>query len=142
MDLSIPVGDIILYIRVTGLVKTPRGFLFEKKSDREYIFVLGGKVMINETSDEAMKREIKEEIGMEVKDLTLCSVIENFYKTVTEKIHEICFVYKIDTIFTGVIPSGCIEVSIDDIDKYDVRPIQIIDVLKNKNDSFKHIIIK
>lgn len=142
MDLSILVGGTILYIRVAGLIKTPRGFLFEKKSDREYVFALGGKVMINETSKEAMKREIMEEIGIEVGDLTLCSVIENLYTKATEKVHEICFVYKINTIFTGVIPDGFVEVPIEDIDKFDVRPSPVVGILKGKENSFKHIILK
>lgn len=98
--------------------------------------------MLNETSKEAIKREIMEEIGMQIKNPTLCSVVENLYTTNTEKVHEICFIYIIDTIFTNVVPSGFIEVSIENLDKFDIRPSPIVDILKSKEDSFKHIIFK
>jgi len=141
MDLSILVQDTIVYIRVAGLIKTPHGFLFEK-SKSGYIRTVGGKVMLNETSEEAIKREIIEEIGMEVINLTLCSVVENLYTKATEKVHEICFVYRIGDIFESVIPEGFVEVPIEDIDKFDVRPSSIVDILKSKESSFKHIIQK
>ncbi len=141
MDLSILVEDTIVYIRVAGIIKTPRGFLFEK-SKKGHIRTLGGKVMLNETSEKAIKREIMEEIGMQIEELTLCSVIENLYTTNVEKVHEICFVYKIGACFDGIISEGFIEVPIKDIDKYDIRPSSIVDILKSKEESFKHIIFK
>jgi 8-oxo-dGTP pyrophosphatase MutT (NUDIX family) len=97
--------------------------------------------MINETSKEAIKREILEEIGMEVKDLTLCSIIENLYSTPKEKVHEVCFVYKIDDIFTDKLPNGFVEVSKDDFNKYDIRPSPIVSLL-NESSEFKHVLIK
>lgn len=139
MDLSINVGDTKLKIRVAGLLSTPKGFLFEK-SAKGYIYTIGGKVMINETSQEAVVREIKEEIGMEVENLKLCSLVENLYSTDTEKVHEICFVYKIDEIFTGTIPDGFIEVPINEVKNYDIRPKIVAKLLEN--DSFQHEIIK
>lgn len=140
MDLSIQLENTVLYIRVAGLLKTSRGFLFEK-SPKGYIYTIGGKVKLNESSEEAMKREIMEEVGMEVKKMNLRSVLENFYTTEKEKVHEICFVYEIDEEFNGVIPSEFIEVSMDDINEHDVKPIQIIDIVKSEK-GFKHIIVK
>ena len=140
MDLSILVQDTILYIRVAGLVKTQQGYLFEKSTDGSYIYTLGGKVKINETSEEAIKREIMEEIGMEVKDLTLCSVMENIYQKKEKKVHEICFIYSITNIFEDTLPEGFVEVLIDDIGKFDIRPSSIVEILQTEGNSFKHII--
>jgi 8-oxo-dGTP pyrophosphatase MutT (NUDIX family) len=114
--------------------------LFEK-SDNKYIFPIGGKIKINETSQEAIIREIEEEIGMKVKNLKLCSVLENLYSTQSEKVHEICFVYKTEEIFTGLVPNGFIEVSINEIENFDIKPAIIPSILKNKDDLFKHIIL-
>ena len=141
MDLAITVQDTIIYIRVAALVKTSRGFLFER-SKKGYIFLPGGKVKLGESSEDAIKREIMEEIGMKAERTTLVSILENFYFNDKEKVQEICFVFKIDEDFTGIIPDGFTEVSIEDISKYDVRPKPMVDILKNKDKLFKHIIIK
>lgn len=141
MDLSIQVQDTIINIRVAGLMKTPNGFLFEKHKNG-YIFALGGRVKLGETSRATMIRETLEEIGTEVKQFTLCSVIENFFTNGNQKTQEICFVYKIDEVFAGIVPPEFIEISLEDIDKYDIKPKRIVDILKSKENSFKHIIIK
>jgi 8-oxo-dGTP pyrophosphatase MutT (NUDIX family) len=68
MDLSIPIQDTTLYIRVAGIIKTNSGYLFEwDKSRQSYIYTVGGKIKLNETSEEALKREVFEEIGFEFK---------------------------------------------------------------------------
>lgn len=140
MDLSVKIGDTRLKIRVAAVVTTPEGFLFEK-SDGGYIFAIGGKVQINETSTEAIKREILEEIGMEVQDVKLCCVIETFYSTNIEKVHEICFVYKIDTPFTGSIPDGFLEVLLKDINKHEIKPAPLMHLITDNDYLFKHVIL-
>lgn len=141
MDILITTKGTKVKIRVVGIVKSPRGFLFEK-SDDGYIFVLGGKMKVGESSRETVIREVKEEIGMDVKNVTLRSLIENFYKAGDINVQEICFIYEIDDVFEGILPSGFIEVAVGDMNKYDIRPKQIIDILKNGNSPFKHSIIK
>jgi 8-oxo-dGTP pyrophosphatase MutT (NUDIX family) len=141
MDLSIKLQDTKVKIRVAGLVKTAKGYLFEK-SDKEYIFTLGGKIMLNESSKEAIIRETKEEIGMDVENLSLRGIIENFYGTGDDKVHEICFVYEIDDLFTGEVPSEFVEVSMEDIQNHDIRPAPVVDILKSEKNSFKNIVVK
>lgn len=135
------IQDTRLNIRVVGLVKTAKGYLFEK-SDKGYVFTLGGRVKVGETTREAMVREIKEEIGMESEGLTLRSVIENFYTSDDKKVHEICFVYEIDEIFSGVVPPEFVEIQISDAGNYDIKPISIVEILKSEKGVFKHDIIK
>lgn len=140
MDIQALINDIKLKVKVVGIVKTPHGFLFEK-SDYDYIFVIGGKVSINETLEEAIKREIMEEIGMRVENVTLCAIVENLYGSDPKKVHEICFVYKVHDIFTGSVPQGFLEVSAEDLDKFDIRPSSITTLLKNDESQFKYIIV-
>lgn len=139
MDLSILVEETRVYIRVAGIVRTPNGFIFEKSKDG-YLFTLGGKIKLNETSREAIKREIMEEIGMQVEHLTLRSVIENLYKKGAEKVHEICFVYNVDDIFEATIPKGFLEVPMSDFNKFDIKPSSLVSILKDSKGTFEHII--
>jgi 8-oxo-dGTP pyrophosphatase MutT (NUDIX family) len=137
MDLSIPIEDTTLYIRVAVLVKTRKGFLLEQSVDG-YLFTVGGKIKLNETSKEAAKREVKEEIGMQIEDVTLRSVIENLYTNKGRKVHEICFVYSVDEFFEGEIPKGFVEVPVSEIDSLDIKPGSIGDLLKNTDNTFVH----
>lgn len=141
MDLSIHLEDTTLYIRVAALIKTKNGFLFEK-SNKGYIYAVGGKVKLNETSEEALQREVVEELGMRFERFALCSVIENFFTKGTEKVHEICFVYDVQDLFEDPLPEGFIEVALDDLDKHDIRPSVITPLLKEGGGVFKHSIKK
>lgn len=142
MDLQIKLQDTTLKIRVAGLVKTSKGYLFERNDEKGYIFTIGGKIMLNESSEEAIKREIKEEIGMEVKEVKLRSVIENFYGVSPDKVQELCFVYEVEEEFMGSVPQEFVEVSVEDINKNDIRPSSIKEILESEKDSFKHFTIK
>ena len=98
MDLTIPVGDTILNIRVVVLVKVQGGYLFERHLKDGYYYAAGGRVQANESSADSAVRELKEEINIDIKieDLKLKAVIENFFEIDKERVHEIGFVYDLD----------------------------------------------
>lgn len=54
---------------------------------------LGGAVEFGETTGQAIKREIKEEIGLEVTGLKLLDIIENIFTLNGGTGHEIVYVY-------------------------------------------------
>lgn len=141
MDLLISLNDTKVKIRVVGLIKTKKGYIFEK-SEKGYIFAIGGKIILNESSKDAIIREIKEEIGMDIKEASLISVFENFYGKFPEKVQEICFVYEVVEEFTGNLGSEFVEVQLSDLNNYDVRPNVIKEILLSKKNNFKHFIIK
>ncbi len=54
---------------------------------------LGGGIEFGESSREAMLREISEEIGIDVENLSLIKVIENIFAYEGKQLHEIVFIY-------------------------------------------------
>jgi ADP-ribose pyrophosphatase YjhB (NUDIX family) len=54
---------------------------------------VGGGIHFGETSREAMLREIREELGLEVEQLRLLGVLENLFTCEGEQGHEVVFVY-------------------------------------------------
>ena len=54
---------------------------------------LGGGIEFGERSDEATRREIREELGAEVKHLSFLGTLENIFKYKGRPCHEIVFVY-------------------------------------------------
>ena len=50
-----------------------------KRKDRDYYFLPGGHVEFGEKAEDALKREIKEELGVEAGDVKFIGAMENFF---------------------------------------------------------------
>ena len=88
------------YIRVIAIAIIRRGdsiLVFEgldsTKGNRFYR-PLGGGVEFGETSQQAVKREIKEEIDQDITDLRLLTTLESIFTLEGETGHEIVYVYE------------------------------------------------
>ena len=53
MDLKIQLKDTILNIRAGVLLKTDKGFIFEKHPTEDFYCVIGGRIQKNESSENA-----------------------------------------------------------------------------------------
>lgn len=142
MDLTMPVGDSFLNIQVAVLAKTKNGFLFEK-DPREFYYFIGGRVKINETSEDAAIRELFEETEFKAKKIVSETIIENFFKLSDNKIvHEILFVYSLEEelIIKKLAPEQ-IEKQVTDFENMDIRPKILKDYIIS-GDNKPHIICK
>jgi 8-oxo-dGTP pyrophosphatase MutT (NUDIX family) len=139
MDLSINLENSVLYIRVALLIKSKNGYIFEK-SPLGHVFPVGGKIKLHETSIEAAKREIMEELGFEVNNLKFRSVLENFFAKGDVNFHELCFVYETEDVFVEEIGDGFVEISESNIDTLDIRPKIMIDFILGKDNEFSKIL--
>jgi 8-oxo-dGTP pyrophosphatase MutT (NUDIX family) len=54
---------------------------------------LGGGIDFGETSQDAVIREIKEELGVDITDVVLLGIVENIFEYEGEPGHEIVFIY-------------------------------------------------
>ncbi|MBP9759448.1 NUDIX domain-containing protein [Candidatus Dojkabacteria bacterium] len=146
-DLTILVADTFLNIRVAILLETPSGFVFEK-SKEGYLFLLGGRVKLNETTQEAASREMYEELKLENIEIEMIAVIENFFRLDNnKKIHEINFIYKSPLpipIDLSILKSdndndGYCYIREDDFENNNIKPKVIKNLIKNKK-TFLHLI--
>ncbi len=72
-------------------------FLVCKRKSKEYFFFPGGHVEFFEKAENALKRELKEELDIEInKKMVLMGIGENMYKQDNERRHEVNFFYLID----------------------------------------------
>lgn len=140
MDLTLDVEGSIVNIRAAVLVRTSRGFLFERHKDG-YLFAVGGRIKLHEASAEAAKREVEEELGTSVADPVLSALVENFYTDREGKrVHEVMFVYQTTTEIDGELPEGFIEVKKEDIRQFDVRPKVLVELIASGNSEFQHLV--
>ncbi|MBU6214917.1 NUDIX domain-containing protein [Patescibacteria group bacterium] len=141
MDLTIPVHDRMLNIRVAVLIKGPEGYIFEK-SPKSYIFPVGGRVKLGESSYDAAIREINEELGSQVGRLEFRAVIENFYTASDKEVQEICFMYEASEMFSGDLSSQFVEVHVEKLDQFTIKPTAVVEILKDIDRSKLHIVVR
>ncbi len=69
---------------------------FDPTKNQHYLMPIGGGVDFGERSEDAIRREVLEEIGHEIQNLRLLQVIENVFTFDGVAGHEIVFVYQAD----------------------------------------------
>ena len=141
MDLTIKIEKATLNIRVAVLIKSSNGYLFEK-SKNGYIFCVGGRIKINESSLDAASREVEEELNLKTDKLVLKGSVENFYQNSEGNVHEICFVYRAEEVFSDIVPPEFVEVLVSNIGNFDIRPKVMTEFIVNEGSDFNHIVTK
>ena len=93
MDLKIKTEKEEFHGRACGIIKQDDKFLIMRVNKTPYYHIPGGHIEIGEDSEQAIIREIKEEIGCEVEEANLFAIQENFWTRDNKKCHGIEFYY-------------------------------------------------
>jgi 8-oxo-dGTP pyrophosphatase MutT (NUDIX family) len=95
MDISFSTTEGRFNCRVAGLIIHEGRLLVMKDPRTTYYYLPGGRIALNETSEEALKREMQEELGIAITIERLLWVNENYFYEdyFKEHYHEICFYY-------------------------------------------------
>ena len=97
-DLSIIIGGVKFNFRVGLLVKMKKQVLVECNQDYDFVVLPGGRVKTLESSEDALIREINEEMKIDLTNYNLefIGADENFFELDNIKYHELYFIYKIE----------------------------------------------
>ena len=98
MDISFKTAEGRFNYRVAGLIIENNKLLIVTDDQSPYYYLPGGRVLMNELSEEAIIREIGEELNIRVKVKRMLWFNENFFcdEHYDEKFHEICLYYLLD----------------------------------------------
>lgn len=158
MDVKINNEEGKFKFRVCGIVINDDKVLTVKICKNEFLCLPGGHVHLGEDTLTAIKREIKEEVEIEPEEISLFSIMENFFKTAEGKpFHEIGYYYIIKPKNLGdkkddfkfiENDEGELKdldfkwIKLDELDKVDFQPKVLIERLKNRDFSFKNIVCR
>jgi len=95
-----------LFIRAAALIIKDNKLLTAKTTDTPH-YTIGGRIEKNETSEEAVIREVYEETGYKLEIDKLAYINERFIEVNGQKIHEIVFYYLMKNNLDINIQDGC-----------------------------------
>lgn len=102
-DISINVGGYWVNIRVGAMVFRGDDVLVCRGKDKSYWYLPGGRVKTNESSLDALRRELAEEVGETFRIVRPIVCSENFFETQGRQFHELCTYYFVEWIGNGVL---------------------------------------
>lgn len=156
MDLKIETEEIKLKVRANGAIINDDKVLMCQINNSGFWCLPGGHIHLGEDSKTATLREINEEVGVHFDDSKLFLMMESFFIGKNNKhFHEISFYYLME----GEVPAEKLAdysydedddgkmvhldfkwFRLDELDKFDIRPKPLLNLLKNRDFSLKHII--
>lgn len=149
MDIKITNGKEKFKVRVAGMIIHDGKLLVCEIMNNGFYCLPGGHCHLNETSRQAMVREIKEETGLDVKIEELSAFVENLFVTNKgENCHELCYIYRLEP---TMLPKDKAKdwhivefddginkdldfrwLDINDLNKYSIRPSVIKQIINKK----------
>ena len=147
-DINVKVNDINFVCRSCAVIRNGDKVLFQKRKNDKYYSLPGGKIEVLETVKDALKRELIEELGIEVEVKDIVSVVENFFEFNNEKVHQYIFSYEVkllDDKYNNLDEFEGIETlkevifkwfDIDELDEEFIKPNYLVKQLKSNEKSF------
>ncbi|MCK4027422.1 NUDIX domain-containing protein [Streptococcus suis] len=145
MDFRTRIDNQIFGVRATALL-IKDGKIFLTKDSKGRYYTIGGAIAVNETAQDAVVREVKEELGVDSCVNQLAFVVENQFTYEGIDFYNIEFHFIVDPI--GEMPKEMIEdslkqacewIELDKIVNLDVVPAFLAQELPNWNGQVKHI---
>ena len=150
-DINVNIENVNFVCRSCAIIINNNKILFQKRKADKFWALPGGKIEILETTAEAVKREIKEELGIENIEVgDVLSVTENFFEWNGNKVHQYLFTHKVslnDNIYDNIESefNGKEEgkdvvfkwIKKEDITNEKIKPDYVIDQLLNIDSGMK-----
>jgi len=94
MDITFYNSDKSVFnFRACGLIFDGRKVLLHRRKNDDFWALVGGRVQMLESSDCALKREMKEELGEDIEINRLLWTVEQFFTSGDKNYHEISTIY-------------------------------------------------
>ena len=135
--------------RVAAIIESHGKILINKVVKDDFCFLAGGRVQIGETAQNALARELKEELDIDVQISGLAFIVENFFEYEGESFHEMGLFFKIDGSGLTLPEDGEIRDDIQffwrevtDVSDLNLKPEFLTKELVNMSDLTQHFITR
>lgn len=154
-SIKMKTDDYNFKFRVSGITINNGKILLVDMDDSGFLCLPGGYVELGETTEEAILREMEEEIRKKFHIKKYLGVVENYFiNKYNKKMHEISFYYLLETKdtfknenFTLIENDKGHSIKLDfkwidlnEIEDYDIRPSFLKKVFRENNLEFNHLI--
>ncbi|MGT2800259.1 NUDIX hydrolase [Streptococcus marmotae] len=140
-------------IRAAALILKNQKLFLSYREDTQKYYTIGGAIQVGESTEAAVVREVKEELGIDVAVKQLAFIVENEFTVVDKKepvnFHNIEFHYIVEPL--GNLPSQMIEeewgspcywIDVNNLVNIDVVPAFLKTALPSWSGAIDHIRIK
>ncbi|CYU63207.1 TPA: NUDIX domain-containing protein [Streptococcus suis] len=145
MDFRTKVDNQIFGVRATALI-IKDGKIFLTKDSKGRYYTIGGAIAVNETVQDAVVREVKEELGIDSRVNQLGFVVENQFTHEGIDFHNIEFHFIVEPIgempekmIEGQLKQTCEWIALDNLVNLDIVPAFLAEELPNWSGQVKHI---
>ncbi len=107
-DISYVTGSSKFNYRVSAVIIRGESILAMRDERSPYYYLPGGRVKLNETAEDAVLRELREELGVSARIERLLWLDQSFFREDVDGLHyhELCIYFLIDANGTGLMESG------------------------------------
>ena len=146
-DFRTKVGNTVFGVRATALIVQNNQLLVTKEGD--YFYTIGGAIQVNESTEEAVVREVREELGVKAQAGQLAFVVENCFEQDGVSYHNIEFHYLVNlredaplTMQEDEKKQPCEWIDLDKLEEFQLVPAFLKTALPEWDGQLKHIHIE
>lgn len=149
-DMTVLCDDGYINIRAGAIISDGEKWLMMGNPNVDYLYSIGGRLKFGESAIDAVRREVLEELGLELEVDRLGIIHENYYYKNFEKkrelVYEISFYYYMKKAPLDIVLKNSCEnekeeflIWVDCDDQRTMYPNFIKECILNKNDNIVHI---
>ncbi|HFU4465096.1 TPA: NUDIX hydrolase [Streptococcus suis] len=145
MDFRTKIDNQVFGIRATALL-IKDGKIFLTRDAKGHYYTIGGAIAVNETAQDAVVREVKEELGVDSRVNQIAFVVENQFTHGGIDFHNIEFHFIVEPIgempkemIEGKLKQACEWIELDKFVNLDIVPAFLAQELPNWDGRVKHI---
>ena len=143
-DFRTKVGSTVFGVRATALILQNRKLLVTKDKDKYY--TIGGAIQVDERTEDAVVREVREELGVKAQAGQLAFVVENRFEQAGIHYHNIEFHYLVDLLEDAPLimqedekSQPCEWIDLDQLQNIQLVPAFLKTALPNWDGQLRHI---
>ena len=143
-DFRTKVENTVFGVRATALIVKDNRLLVVE--DEDGFYTIGGAIQVDEATEDAVVREVKEELGVASKAVQLAFIVENRFEQSGIHYHNIEFHYLVDlledaplTMQEDAKPLPCRWLALNDLHTINLKPAFLKTALPDWDGQLQHI---